>query len=600
MVSSEGSCAAYHNHEFLKSQMVPRIPCSSLTGRENSFPRPQIEMARHSAGGKAGRRLVEGLFAPLLFHGPREPLGDAAMVAVEGTHVAFTTDSFVVKPLRFPGGSIGELAVNGTVNDLAVSGARAAALAVSFILEAGLPGDVLEAEVRAMGKAACAAGVRIASGDTKVVEHGQADHMYITTTGIGIPIPGVSISPRSVVPGDKILLSGPIGDHGVTILLARGELDFEADICSDTRPVLPLIRSHGGGRRRRRFGGCAILRAAAASPPSPQRTGARLRLGVRLLGKRKFRSATWCGRRVSCWGSIRFTLPTKVSFWPWSSRDAAEAALEAATRILPAVRVRDNHRRSVRAAIQRRSRHHALWRQPDRGHAGRGSAPANLLRTPMDRRPVLTNLVERRLMERNEVFRQFFAREARRLALASREMSERFLKGGRLLAFRTGTGVRHRRAACLGGVRTSRDHVGKQRAARSRPFHRVQPWLEAIAFPEDIVMGFGPPEGDPEVWEALQTVGRGGAMTFALPGLEGSYFFEAATPDPFMHQEMVEILYHTLWETVHVFFEHRELGHDVGDAGFLYPFLGQEKQDTDGIVEQVAASIQMKVEDDAS
>jgi hydrogenase expression/formation protein HypE len=206
------------------------------------FRDPQIEMA-HGAGGKASRRLIEGLFAPLLFHGNRDPLGDAAMVAVDGAHVAFTTDSFVVKPLRFPGGSIGELAVNGTVNDLAVSGARAAALAVSFILEAGLPSEVLEAEVRAMAKAACVAGVRIASGDTKVVEHGYADHMYITTTGIGHPIPGIRISPNSVVPGDKILLSGPIGDHGVTILLARGELDFEAEIGSDTRSVLPLVEA---------------------------------------------------------------------------------------------------------------------------------------------------------------------------------------------------------------------------------------------------------------------------------------------------------------------------------------------------------------------
>ena len=206
------------------------------------FRDPQIDMA-HGAGGKASRRLVEGLFAPLLFNGSAEPLGDAACVAIDGTGLALTTDSFVVKPLRFPGGSIGELAVNGTVNDLAVSGARAEALAVAFILEAGLPSDILEAEVRAMAKAACMAGVRIVSGDTKVVEHGQADHMYITTTGVGRRIPGVHISPRSVVPGDKILLSGPIGDHGVTILLARGELDLEAEIASDTRSVLPLVEA---------------------------------------------------------------------------------------------------------------------------------------------------------------------------------------------------------------------------------------------------------------------------------------------------------------------------------------------------------------------
>ena len=161
------------------------------------FRDPQIEMA-HGAGGKASRKLVEGLFAPLLFGAVPGPLGDAAHVDIDGTNVAITTDSFVVKPLTFPGGSIGELAVNGTVNDLAVSGARAEALVVSYVLEAGLPTSVLEAEVRAMAKAAKDAGVRIAAGDTKVVEHGKADQMYVTTTGIGRLIHGVSIDPRSV------------------------------------------------------------------------------------------------------------------------------------------------------------------------------------------------------------------------------------------------------------------------------------------------------------------------------------------------------------------------------------------------------------------
>src|SRR5882672_6643790 len=130
------------------------------------FRDSQIEMA-HGAGGIASRRLIEGLFAPLLCGASREPLGDAAHVSVDGTPVAFTTDSFVVKPLRFPGGSIGELAVNGTVNDLAVSGARAETLLVSYVLEAGLAIDALEAEVRAMADAARQAGVIIAGGDTK-------------------------------------------------------------------------------------------------------------------------------------------------------------------------------------------------------------------------------------------------------------------------------------------------------------------------------------------------------------------------------------------------------------------------------------------------
>ena len=197
----------------------------------------------HGAGGKSSRRLIEGLFAPLLFGGSTEPLGDATYVNVNGAPLAMTADSFVVKPLRFPGGSIGELAVNGTVNDLAVSGAKAEALVCTYILEAGLPTEVLTAEVRAMAGAAREAGIRIVGGDTKVVEHGKADGMYISTTGIGRPIAGVHVDPRSVRVGDKILLSGPIGDHGITILLARGELDIEADLCSDTRSVLPLVEA---------------------------------------------------------------------------------------------------------------------------------------------------------------------------------------------------------------------------------------------------------------------------------------------------------------------------------------------------------------------
>jgi hydrogenase expression/formation protein HypE len=206
------------------------------------FRDKQVEMA-HGAGGIASRRLIEGLFAPLLFGTAGEPLGDAAHIDIGGTCVAMTTDSFVVRPLTFPGGSIGELAVNGTVNDLAVSGARAHTLVVSYVLEAGLATETLEAEVRAMARAARLAGVTIAGGDTKVVEHGKADGMYITTAGIGRLIPGVSISPAAVRSGDKILLSGPIGDHGITILLARGELDLEADLRSDTRSVLPLVEA---------------------------------------------------------------------------------------------------------------------------------------------------------------------------------------------------------------------------------------------------------------------------------------------------------------------------------------------------------------------
>jgi len=216
------------------------------------FREPLIEMA-HGAGGKASRRLVEGLFAPLLFGAGQGPLGDAAQVQINGTRIAMTTDSFVVSPLRFPGGSIGELAIYGTVNDLAVSGAKAEAIVVTYVLEAGLPTAVLEAEVRAMAGAADRAGVLVVGGDTKVVEHGKADRMYITTTGIGRLLPGVAVSAASVKPSDKLLLSGPIGDHGITIVLARGELELESDLRSDTRSVLPLVQSlanaAGGGIR---------------------------------------------------------------------------------------------------------------------------------------------------------------------------------------------------------------------------------------------------------------------------------------------------------------------------------------------------------------
>src|ERR1700733_4630184 len=216
------------------------------------FRDPQIEMA-HGAGGKASRKLVEGLFAPLLFGASPGPLGDAGLVDLGGSTVAITTDSFVVKPLRFPGGSIGDLAINGTVNDLAVSGAKAEAITIGLILEAGLPIEVLQPEISAMAQAAKTAGVAIVGGDTKVVEHGQADGIYVTTTGIGRLLPGVTISPMSVRPGDKVLLSGPIGDHGITILLARGDLDLVADLRSDTRSVFPLvealIREAGAGVR---------------------------------------------------------------------------------------------------------------------------------------------------------------------------------------------------------------------------------------------------------------------------------------------------------------------------------------------------------------
>jgi hydrogenase expression/formation protein HypE len=197
------------------------------------FKDERITMA-HGAGGKATQTLIEGLLAPAF--GMVE-LADAAVV----DDVALTTDSFVVKPLRFPGGSIGELAVNGTVNDLAMAGARPLALSLALILEEGLESDILRAEVAAIATTAETAGVRIAAGDTKVVERGHADGMYVCTTGIGARDPRAELSPAAVRPGDRILVSGPIGAHGTAIMLARGELGLDADIESDTRSLWPAV-----------------------------------------------------------------------------------------------------------------------------------------------------------------------------------------------------------------------------------------------------------------------------------------------------------------------------------------------------------------------
>jgi D-sedoheptulose 7-phosphate isomerase len=215
----------------------------------------------------------------------------------------------------------------------------------------------------------------------------------------------------------------------------------------------------------------------------------------------------------------------------------------------------------------------------------------------MTTRCQLATEIEGRLTARNHIYEDFFAHEALRLAEACRAMSERFLRGGRLLAFGRGpyaTDAQHVSVEFVHPV-----IVGKRALPALDLSILFRPWVEAIVRPEDIVMGFGPPEGDPAVWAALQDANAKDAMTFALPGTEGSYALEPPTEDVFMHQEMIEMLYHTLWETVHVFFEHRELGYDVGQSEFLYPFLGREKQDTDALVDQVAESIQMKVHDDS-
>jgi hydrogenase expression/formation protein HypE len=204
------------------------------------FRDERITMA-HGAGGKATGTLIEGLLLPAFASPALDALADAGAVEVGGAALALTTDSFVVKPIRFPGGSIGDLAVNGTVNDLAVAGARPHALTLSLVLEEGLPADALRAEVDAIAAAARAAGVAIVAGDTKVVERGHADMMYICTTGLGRVDERAVLAPGALRPGDRLLVSGPIGVHGTAIMLARGEFELDATIESDTRSLWPAV-----------------------------------------------------------------------------------------------------------------------------------------------------------------------------------------------------------------------------------------------------------------------------------------------------------------------------------------------------------------------
>src|SRR5215472_3336334 len=209
----------------------------------------------------------------------------------------------------------------------------------------------------------------------------------------------------------------------------------------------------------------------------------------------------------------------------------------------------------------------------------------------------LARQISDRLLERNTTLEEFFSQQAHTLAVACQEMAQRFLRGGRLLAFGHGpcaTDAQHVSVEFVHPV-----IVGKRALPALDLSAAFRAWLDAIVQREDMVMGFGPPGGDPEVNSALEAARARGAMTFALPGREGSYAVEVTARHPFIHQEMVEILYHTLWETVHVFFERRELGHEVGEAAFLYPFLGREKQPTSEVLDEVAASIRMKAGDDA-
>jgi hydrogenase expression/formation protein HypE len=203
----------------------------------------QTVVLGHGSGGRLTAELIRDVFLPAFDNPWLRKLDDQAVFRVEAGRIAFTTDSFVVTPLFFPGGDIGELAVNGTVNDLAMSGARPLYLAAAFILEEGFPLGELVRVTQSMARAAAAAGVAIATGDTKVVNKGSADRMFVTTTGIGVVPEGAEISASGARPGDRILLSGTIGDHGMAVMSGREGLEFEGAIVSDTAPLHRLVET---------------------------------------------------------------------------------------------------------------------------------------------------------------------------------------------------------------------------------------------------------------------------------------------------------------------------------------------------------------------
>lgn len=201
---------------------------------------PRIVLG-HGGGGKLSGDLVEHLFLPAFQNETLEQLGDAAVLPISSDRIAITTDTFVVQPLFFPGGSIGELAVNGTVNDLAMRGAIPLYLTVAFVLEEGFPVASLQRVVDALAAAARHANVNVVAGDTKVVERGHGDGCYINTTGVGVLPPGIDIGPQRARVGDTVVLSGTLGDHGMAVMSVREALEFESEICSDTASLAEMV-----------------------------------------------------------------------------------------------------------------------------------------------------------------------------------------------------------------------------------------------------------------------------------------------------------------------------------------------------------------------
>jgi hydrogenase expression/formation protein HypE len=220
-----------------------------LAGGTLTCPVPHTASDRvllgHGSGGKLSAALLKERFLPHLANPALLRLGDAAVVPVEGSQIAISTDTFVVSPLEFPGGNIGSLAVHGTLNDIAMMGARPLYLTAGFVLEEGLPFEVLDRIVQAMGQAAAAAAVPLVTGDTKVVERGKADGLFVNTTGVGLMQPGFRPAPDRAEAGDAILVSGPLGRHGMAIMAAREGIAFETRIESDSATLLPLVERLG-------------------------------------------------------------------------------------------------------------------------------------------------------------------------------------------------------------------------------------------------------------------------------------------------------------------------------------------------------------------
>ncbi len=221
----------------------PRTPDMGFENLACPAPLPAQEriLLGHGSGGRLSAELLQRVFLPAFTNPTLNGLNDQAVVHINGVRLAFTTDSFVVNPLFFPGGDIGSLAVNGTINDLAMGGAEPLYLSIAFILEEGLPLETLQKVVASVGRAAREAGVSVVTGDTKVVEKGKGDGLFINTSGIGRVPPGINLSADQARPGDAIILSGSIGDHGITILSQREGLEFESPIVSDCAALHTLV-----------------------------------------------------------------------------------------------------------------------------------------------------------------------------------------------------------------------------------------------------------------------------------------------------------------------------------------------------------------------